>query len=48
LKIKTITEIGEDELFDMGVMVYTLKMMKADKDPADIPGEPNYLDANDF
>jgi hypothetical protein len=38
---KIITEIGEDELYDIGVMVYTLKMMKAGKDPADITGEPN-------
>jgi hypothetical protein len=33
-KHRLITEIGEDELYDMGVMVYTLKMMKAGKDPS--------------
>lgn len=34
-------EIGEYELDEMCVMVYTLTMMNADKDPTDIPEESN-------
>lgn len=33
---KTKIEIGEDELYDMGVMVYSLKMRNAGKDPTQV------------
>jgi hypothetical protein len=33
LEDKTKTKIAEDELYDMGVMVYSLIMRNAGKDP---------------
>jgi hypothetical protein len=30
---------SDNELYDMGLMVYTLKMKNASRDPTDIPGD---------
>jgi hypothetical protein len=40
LEGKTKTEIGEDDLYDMGVMVYSLILRNAGKDPVN-PDEDN-------